>query len=167
MPSKNQVVELVPPKKHRALSYMEKKMNKMSRVELLEHLFHKGDPTPESVQHIFKDKEGIDIKITQARRVAKELGKKIFNEEVKTNKVYTDFVNEIFETRNNIADEFHPSFTLLDSLGFRFFVVKEAKKDSDMSNDDLLMEGIYKWYMGGSEWEVLINSYYNAGDIPL
>ena len=64
---------------HRAFTYKEKAFNNLGRNGLMHHFSSKI--SPESVQDTFWTKHGVDVKIGDARNVARAVERKLFEDE--------------------------------------------------------------------------------------
>lgn len=154
--------------KRRALSYKEKKLNSMNRLQLLEALFY-VPYSPGFVSDKILELMSHKMSIAKSKEIAKNVNARFLTALSKEPK-YANFINSIWELKKEFNRKPHP-FNNLDGIAVMCYVltkVKAHKKTGGYNTEDLregfFVEALAMWMKGGESWNELIDYYYNVND---
>ena len=158
-------------KRHRALTYKEKKLNGMNRRQLLSALCY-TEWTPEEVQSIIQEAKDITLTVSRSKNIARLVNDKELTDLSKVPR-YANFINSIWELKK----EFHRKpfeFKNLDGIAVMCYATTKMREhianggyNTENRQLEFLTEGVGKWANGGENWNELIDYYYNFNDTPL
>lgn len=116
-------------KKHRAFDYYEKKVNRMTKYQLLEHLFV-GKPDITRLIYIIKKKMDVRINERRAKQIALGLQDRIRDE-------ITDKQRDMIDSIFNLKEVFH-EFTTIEIMAIYFNSLRLQSKEKLNQDDSII-----------------------------